>query len=400
MKNNLLIVCVILTTGMIARAGADEPRFRGVFFNPYVKHEHMAGYPWPVFDKYDGQYRTEIRAAIEDLVGEAHINLIAMFVPIPFTLADPPKGPTVGQAITEWANLTYLDNLALFLDDCHAAGLSVELDLADNRWVPYRVDSEHHIGRPGNSVWPVADDTPWDESATWYGQVINYVESRATHPESIALWCMAGHYQLGTAEPNLWNTDHQPAILSSTREFVTNVWPTFRAAGRRPKGAPIMLPIFSNTPYWMERTPQERLSAFTNLKQWIVDDLRLPPDYWILSSYPFCDPAPDGFYYLRHIVEILGRENASHILVTDLKGPGHEHELKESIIAWQGQTGRNMLEWHFQKCAEYGFAGWWIYSYQDQEAFNQRTGIRTLEGTWKTDLLRLVREQSAADGGP
>ncbi len=254
----------------------------------------MAGYPWPVFDKYHGQYRSQLRAALADLVRDAHVNFISMFVPIPFTLAHPPLAPTADQPLTEWANLTYLDNLALFVDDCHDAGVSVELDLVDNRWIPYRVDSERHIGRPGNTVWPVADDTPWDESATWYREVIDYIESRTRHPESIAMWCMMGHYQHGTAEPCLWNTDSNPAILASTREFVKRVWPVFRAAGKRPKAAPILLPIFSNTAYWMPRTPEERLSAFSNLRQWIVDDLALPPDYWLMTSYPYCDPAPDG----------------------------------------------------------------------------------------------------------
>ena len=122
--------------------------------------------------------------------------------------------------------------------------------------------------------------------------------------------------------------------------------------------------------------------------------MALPPDYWLMTSYPYCDPAPDGVYYLRRIVELLGRENASHLLVTDLKGPGHAEELRESIISGEGHSGRDMLEWHFQKCAEYGFAGWWIYSYQDQEASTQRTGLRCLDGTWKSELLQSVQQQA------
>ena len=61
-------------------------KFRGVFFNPNVKHKNMAGYPWPVFDPYDTQYRTQIRAALRELATEAKINLIDVFIPIPFTL--------------------------------------------------------------------------------------------------------------------------------------------------------------------------------------------------------------------------------------------------------------------------------------------------------------------------
>jgi len=415
-----LPICAVLLAGLIlgsggpvgnraAAAGPQQPsqssqtspahagQWRGVFFNPHVPHAAMAGYPWPVFKPYRDAYRQQIRAALHQLADETHLNFIALFIPIPFTLAHPPQGPEANQPLAEWADMTYLDHVALFIDDCHAAGLSVELDLADNRWVPYSVDSAQHIGRPGNPVWPVADDTPWDEAATWYREVIEYVESRTQHPERIAMWCMMGNYQLGTAEPCLWNTDANPAILAHTREFVRSVWPVFRAAGSRPKAAPIMLPIFSNTEYWMRRTPEERLSALSNLKRWIVDELAQAPDYWLLTAYPYCDPAPDGVYYLRRMVEILGPENAARVIVTDLKGPGHELERKESIIPAEGHTGSELLAWHFQKCAEYGFAGWWIYSYQDQDAPDQRTGIRHLDGTWKRDLWPLMRDPAAAD---
>jgi len=357
----------------------------------------MEGYPWPLFHWYDtdSAYRAGIRSALTELARDAGINLITVFVAIPHTLKNPPQGPQAGQPISEWANFTYLDNLALFVDDCHGAGISVELDLADNRWIPFSVDSEHHLGQPGNPSWPVADDTPWDESATWYTQIINYVESQAKHPQSIAMWCMMGHYQLGTAEPVLWGNDYIPEVLAYTEQFVKNVWPVFRSAGNRPKAAPIMVPVYSNDPYWMSKSPEARLSAFTNSKKWLVDDLRLPPDYWAMATYPFCDPAPDGVHYLRGIVDILGKENASRIISTDFKGPGHDHARKVSTIPAEGHSGRELLEWHFQKCREYGFAGWWIYSYQDQEVFNQLTGIRRLNGQWKPDLLQAVRQQAA-----
>ncbi len=367
--------------------------FRGVFFNPHIKHVGMAGYPWPIFDPYGPQYRNQIRAALQELAREANINFIDVFIPIPFTLSHPAQGPRPGQPIREWANTTYLDNVAVFVGDCHDAGISVEFDLADNRWIPYSVDSEHHLGRPGNASWPVADDRPWESSATWHREIVRYVESRTKHPENIAMWGMAGNYQWGTAEPCLWDCPHNPPIRANTEKFVKRVWPAFRSAGKRPKAAPIMLPIFSNSAYWMTKTPEQRLSAVHNLKKWIVDDLALPPDYWVMTTYPFCDPAPDGVYYLRRIVEILGKENAPRVISTDFKGPGHDQELKESIISAGGHSGRDMLLWHFQKCAEYDFAGWWIWSYQDQEAASQQTGIRALDGRWKTDLLQPVKQQ-------
>ena len=368
--------------------------FRGVFFNPNIQHAGMAGYPFPVFDPYGPEYRARICTALGELSSEASINLVAVFIPIPFTLSHPPQGPRANQPLREWANLTYLKNVAVFVDDCHDAGISVEFDLVDNRWIPFRVNSEHHIGRPGGNGWPVADDTPWDESATWYREIIECVESQAHHPENIAMWSMMGHYQHGTAEPELWGNDSNPAILAYTEQFVKRVWPVFRSAGKRPKAAPYVLPIFSNNAYWMAKSPEQRLSGVSNLKKWIVDDLALPPDYWPMSMYPFCDPAPDGVYYLRRIVEILGKENASRILSTDFKGPGHEHELKESIISARKYSGREILQWHFHKCAEYGFAGWWIWAYQDGEALDQRQGIRRLDGQWKTDLLETVKQQA------
>lgn len=385
------------TTDGAAKRNAANPRrgFRGFFFNPNIRHDGMDGYPWPVFDPYGKEYRAKIRTALRELAIEANINLIDVFIPIPFTLAHPPKAPRADQPLSQWANIAYLNNVAVFVDDCHDAGISVAFDLADNRWIPYSVDSKHHIGRPGGKSWPVADESPWDESATWYREIINYVESRAKHPESIAMWGMMGNYQWGTAEPCLWNCDYNPAIESNTEEFVKRVWPVFRSAGKRPKATPIMLPMFSNGSYWAAKTPETRLSAFTNLKKWIVDDLALPPDYWVMTTYPYCDPAPDGVHYLRRIVEILGKNNASRIISTDFKGPGHDEERKGTIVGAGGHSGRDLLEWHFRKCAEYGFAGWWIYSYQDQEVSNQRTGLRSLDGQWKSDLVQAIRQQAS-----
>ena len=40
-----------------ARSPEVPVKFRGVFFNPNVTHAGMSGYPWPVFDPYDTEYR-------------------------------------------------------------------------------------------------------------------------------------------------------------------------------------------------------------------------------------------------------------------------------------------------------------------------------------------------------
>jgi hypothetical protein len=392
------VLLIVALLAIPARSVGSEPiaplspeiptgGFRGVFFNPNIEHRFFQGYPWPVFDPYEGEYRERIRTALRELVEEARINLIALFIPIPFTLASPPQAPQAGQSIEDWANLQYLDNLALFVEDCQEAGLSVELDLADNRWIPYSVDTPNHIGRPGDNVWPVADETPWEESALWYSQVIRYVEAQTEKPEAIAFWSMMGNYQHGTAEPCLWNCNHNPAITSGTERFVKEVWPVFRSAGKRPKAAPYTLPIFSNNDYWKPQPPEERLSGFSNLKKWLSEDLEMPPDYWPMTTYTHSDPAPDGVYYIRKIVEILGPENTGRILSTDFKGPGHEEELADSIVSAGTHTGAERIQWNLEKCAEYGFAGWWIYSYQDQENFPQETGIRSAQGEWKRELL-------------
>jgi hypothetical protein len=362
------------------------PLWRGVFFNPQLHSD--PNFPWLI---YYEQYRPQVRTALAELVNVVGINLVDLFILIPHTLQHPPQGNRAGQPLEEWANVSFLNNVATFVDDCHEVGLSVEFDLVDNRWIPYSLDSAHHIGRPGNPWWPVADDTSWDEAATWYGQVIEYVEAHAAHPESIALWCMMGNYSLGAAEPVLWDDDGNPAIKSATEQFVKRVWPSFRAAGRRPKAAPILLPIFSNNAYWQAKPPMVRLSAFTNLKKWLIDDLALPPDYWIMSTYPFCDPGPDGFPYLRTIIDILGPQNASRILSTDLKGPGHDDEWRDQILPIAGHSGPEILAWHFEKCAQYGLAGGWIWAYQDTPT--SPSGIRTLDGRWKEDLLEVIRAQ-------
>lgn len=383
-------------SGSSSSASVSEPEtlqsgFRGVFFNPRVVSAGMEDFPYLLFDTYESIFRDSIRQQLQSLSDEAKINYICMFIAIPYTLKSPPKGNVVGQTIEEWANLTYLDNLVLLIEDCHDAGISIEFDLADNRWIPYAIDSDAHIGKPGDKSWPMADYSPWNESAEWYSQIIEYIESKTKYPESIAMWCMNGNYTLGGAEPVLWDNEYKPDVLIYTEKYIKRVWPVFMAAGKRPKGAPYAFPILSNNSYWMPKTTAQRLAGFTNLKKWLVDDLKLPPDYWIMSTYPYCDPAPDGIYYLKEIVKILGKENASRLLSTDFKSIGI-NLAQDSIITTGTHSEADRLAWNFAKCKEYGFAGWWIWSYQDSVSY--KTGIRDIYGVWKTDLVQVIKAQA------
>lgn len=376
------LLCVLAAAP--CRAAPGGPRWRGVHFNPQVQAD--PNFPWLLH--YAGQ-RTAVRKALRELRTETGANLVDVFVMIPNSLRTPARGNRVGQRLEEWANLGFLDNVALFVDDCHDAGLSVELDAVDNRWIPCSIDSSEHIGKPGSPWWPTADETPWDEAAEWYAQVITAVEVRARHPEAIAFWCMMGNYHWGAAEPVLWSDEGRPAILEWTERFVKRVWPAFRAAGKRPKAAPILLPILAEGGYWEKRTPAERLGGFTNLKRWLVDDLKLPPDLWVMSSYPYCDPAPDGFHYLREIVRILGKGSARRLISTDLKAGGHENELTGTILRPGGRTGADALKWHLGKVREHGMAGWWIWAYQDTPA--SASGLRRMDGTWKREWVDLMK---------
>lgn len=354
--------------------------FRGVYFNPNLGN--TPNYPWLL--RY-AEHRPEVQAQLKGLVAETHMNLVSVFVLIAYSLKTPSEAPGAGLQVETWANLDYLDQVADFVDDCHDAGLQVALDLACNLWVPYSVDPKNQIGN--SPYWPRPDESPWDEAATWYKGVIEYVEGKAVHPESIAYWSMMGNHQLGGAEPMLWPDDNNAALIASAERFVKEVWPVFRAAGKRPKAAPFAFPIFSNNDYWMKKSPDERLAGFINLKKWIVDDLKLPPDYWPMSTYPLCDPAPDGVYYLKRIVKILGKNQAARIISTDFKAIGID--FADSIIATKGKSSAELLKWHFQKCAEYGFSGWWIWSYQDTAT--EKTGLRDGKGLWKPELVEQIR---------
>lgn len=362
---------------------------RGIHFNPQLRPD-IEHYPWLLFYP---DCREEIREALDALVRKAHVNLVGIFVSIPYTLLHDAQGPLAGQAIDEWANMAYFDNVAAFVDDCDEAGLSVQIDLATNAWIPYAVDTANHLANAGR--WPKPDDTPWDEAATWYSQVIEAIEGRTRHPERIAMWCMMGNYQHGASEPCLWEREDLPPVEQFTERFVKHVWPVFVASGTRPKAAPILLPIFSKAPYWMARSPEQRLSAFTNLRKWLVDDLAMPPDYWVMTTYPFCDPGPDGFYYLREIVRVLGPDSASRLISTDLKWHDWDgNGVHTCIIPTQGRSATEMLDWQFRKAAEYGMAGWWIWSYQDTA--NDSFGIRTHLGEWKPELVEALARQAPA----
>ena len=386
---SLLAIWTICAAAQVAPPACDAPdcaRMRGVMFNPVVE-QAMPDFPWLI---YYATYRNAIRQHLSDLADTAKVNFINVFVLIPNSLKSPGVAPEPGQPLEQWASIPFLDNLAQFVDDCHDAGIAVELDMANNMWIPYALDSDNHIGCPGNPWWPVADDAPWDESVTWYVQIIEYVEAKAAHPESIAMWAMDGNYKFGAAEPFLWDDDGKPEVLQYTEMYVKNVWPAFVAAGQRPKAAPTTMPVFSNNAYWMQKTPADRLSGFANLKKWLVDDLALPPDYWPMTAYPLCDPAPDGFRYLQGILDILGADNAPRILPTDFMAQGHD--LSATIISPEGYADAELLDWSFEKSKAYGFPGWWIWAYYD--APDYAWGIRRLDGSWKTDLVAAILEEA------
>ena len=78
------------------------------------------------------------------------------------------------------------------------------------------------------------------------------------------------------------------------------------------------------------------------------------------------------------------------IISTDLKGAGHD--LNACIVDKSGLSDADVLRWHFGKVTEYGFGGWWIWCYQDTEG--QPTGLRDLEGRWKSELIDAIRERT------
>ncbi len=361
--------------------------YRGVYFNPQLNAD--PNYPWLL------NYlacRSQVQTALKELRTTAGVNLVDVFVMIPNTLKQPARGNLPGEPLEAWANTDYLNNVCTFIEDCRAERIWVEVDLADNRWVPATIDPKHHIGSPNSKWWPTADAEPWKASAEWYAQVINYVESHLDHPQSIAYWCMMGNYVHGAAEPLLWDSVEPHELIIWTERFIKAVWPAFCRAGKRPKAAPIMLPILSGSSYWRNKSVADRLSGMHNLQRWLVKDLKMPPDYWIMTTYPNCDPAPDGTCYIREVLKIIGLRNAHKLISTDLKGIGHEHEVRDSIIGVSQQTGAQMLKWHLSKCREYGLGGWWMWAYQDTPI--EKWGLRTVDGAWKKELLEVLKQYS------
>lgn len=392
--SRLLPAALLLLAGSSAsaerQAGSVVPeRLQGVHFNPQSPSPPGTGH-W-LADYH--LIRERVAGEVAALVAETGINFLDVMVLIPTTLREKATAPSDGaHDVREWANMRTLDNLVAFLDDCHRLGVFVEIDLACNLWIPFRVDTESHIGR--SEWWPEPDDTPWTEAAVWYEQIIRYVEGAVAAPETIAFWTMMGNYQLGGAEPVTWDWPEKPEVAAFTERFVKEVWPRFRKAARRPAGSPILLPIFADTPYWNAKTPAARLSSVRNLHRWLVEDLRMPPDYWVMSTYPCCDPAADGFHYLREIARILGPENARRVLSTDFKGVGSD--TSRCITDKSRLSDADVLRWHFAKVTEYGFGGWWIWAYQD--AGKEATGIRDPQGRWKPALTRAIRERTARRG--
>ncbi len=365
--------------------------WRGVYFNP--QFEKDPNFAWLLY--YPG-YRDRVRKALRELKVRGDINLVDIFVLIPNTLKTPAQGNRSGEAIEEWANLDFLKNVSQFVDDCHDASIDVELDLVDNRWIPQSIDSDQHIGKPGNPWWPTAAEEPenYKAAAEWYAAVIGYVEAHAQHANSVACWSMMGNYHWGAAEPVLWENADHPEILRATERFVKAVWPSFCRAGRRPKASPILLPIFADSGYWKSRGPSERLSGFLNLHKWLALDLKMEPDYWVMSTYPGCNPAKDGVYYLDQIIKILGPGSAARLISTDLKSVGHNSEREHTILSLPDVDEAAMLRWQLGACNRHGFAGWWIWAYQDTP--ESKSGIRKLSGDWKPEVVKIIRDNASS----
>ncbi|MCC6486578.1 MAG: hypothetical protein IT364_03695, partial [Candidatus Hydrogenedentes bacterium] len=123
--------------------------------------------------------------------------------------------------------------------------------------------------------------------------------------------------------------------------------------------------------------------------------------------------------YLKAIIDILGRENASRLLYTDLKWHGFDN--RDCILPIQADEGltpsfaqallaethplgsetrglsrspAGMLEWQFRKAQEYGSAGFWIWAYQDSGS--QHFGLRDASGIWRQDLVNAIRKAESS----
>jgi hypothetical protein len=371
----LAVLCVFPASG--------GERLQGVFFNPLPSPPALRH--WLAdFHKTSKQVEQELT----ELIDTTAINFIDVHVLMPTTLKHKGTAPADNDASPEvWANLQTLDNLAAFVDLCHRHEVTVEIDLANHMWIPYSVETARHIGR--SEWWPRPDSTPWTESKVWYTQIIEYVEAHCAHPEAIAMWCMFGNYQLGAAEPVLWGRTDPGTATSWGKRFVKEVWPAFKRAGKRPKAAPIMLPILVDDRGWNALPKRERLRAFSHLKRWLVDELQQPPDYWVMTTYPGCDPATDGFRYLEEIVRILGPTGSQRLISTDFKATGHNADA--TVVSGRGMSNADKLRWHFSKVDEYKFAGWWIWAYRDTR--RKHTGIRSQSGKWKAELVNVIRQR-------
>jgi len=393
MKSTILSVlsAFLLVVVLLTSAAQAESVLRGTYFNPKVS----TGLPW--LDYYH-LHKNDVNKELSDLVDKTGINFIDIQVVVPATLKTrkvPPSDPNA--SISTWANMNTMKNLVVFLDYCYSKNVSVEIDLSNNMWIPYAIETKLHIAN--DKWWPVPDNDPWTESIIWYTQIIEYVEENVKDKRAIALWDMSGNYHWGGGESVLWDTPENPKIKQYTERFVKKVWPHFYKAGERPKGSPIMLPILVEN--WWSKNPKDRLSAFYNLKKWLVYDLKMPPDYWVMTTYVKSDPATDGYYYLKNIVRILGAENAHKIISTDFKGPGHEHDDPPgTIIDRSDLTGSEMFQWNFNKAKEYKFAGWWWWSYRDGAdpyGVPAKWGIRDDNDNWREDLVKVIAQQKRLD---
>ncbi|MCF6284701.1 MAG: hypothetical protein L3K26_05895, partial [Candidatus Hydrogenedentes bacterium] len=162
----LLVVAVSTASAAAtpdARGVPAPSALRGVFFNPQLPEGHAWLLRYPAC-------RARVQKIVRELSRETPVNMVVVYVNIAYSMKPPAELPGKDQAFVQWANTTYLDNVANFVDDCFDVGIAVELDLASKLWVPWSVQPNHQIGNSPN--WPKPDEPPWTEAAAGYSGCI------------------------------------------------------------------------------------------------------------------------------------------------------------------------------------------------------------------------------------
>ncbi len=131
------------SSGDIPVVGKYDTKFKGCYFIPYTTNFGV-DCTWISF-YHQTDVKEEVNNELDELIDKTGVNCIQLGMEIARMLGDVDTLPQPGGDIEDWANMTYINNMATFINYCDSKGIGVIFELCTNCWIPGFVRTENHI---------------------------------------------------------------------------------------------------------------------------------------------------------------------------------------------------------------------------------------------------------------